>query len=503
MILKKRSNSLVFIVTVFICLVISSAQAKSLEEYRNIFDTIDNRINNGNGYKESDNLNNKLGWTESRIMMAYAEMYYNTKDNYYLDKLSDHIDHVLTNRDDHCGYKDFKGESKAGWSSEKNNASGVGNRRTVQDGMIIYPMIQFVEIVYDNPTLLSYKNKAGHYLSEVEKVVADHQKNWVEGPDTQKVDLYNEDNKNIVFTIDIKADEGYYRWPLDTPYRESWKHPLLAKPHNRMLSLGCCFIKLHKLTGKAKYLDMATRMGIIFKRDLELVNNNAYQWHYSWGPMIPNLHDSYEKITGHGAIDIRFAQLAYDAGIVFDEKDIKRFTKTFTTLIYQGSLTEVAGKVDGKDVTTDEKELKAVGEWIDFAEFDKNVYTVIKDIFQKNDFENDDSRSSLLGFAKIMKWAIRYEDSQVGISDKAIGNKNSVKSPLFSSVACNEKIAINYSGTEKAQVKLFNLSGRLLSKLDFSKASNKNISLKGFRKGMYIISLKSVAGLKVQKVLYQ
>ena len=59
----------------------------------------------------------------------------------------------------------------------------------------------------------------------------------------------------------------------------------------------------------------------------------------------------------------------------------------------------------------------------------------IKNIYQKNNFENDDNRSSLLGFAKIMKWAIIYEDTQVGISDKAIGNKNSVKSSLFSSVA--------------------------------------------------------------------
>jgi len=225
-------------------IITSSAQEIKPEDYRAIFDTIDYRINEGNGYKDSTNLNNILGWGESRIMMGYAEMYCNTSDTYYLDKLSDHIDHVLANRDDHCGYKDFRGESKAGWSSEQNNNPGVGNRRTVLDGMIIYPMIQFVEFVYNNPDLSHYKDKADHYLSEVEMVFTDHQDNWVEGPDTQVVDISDADNNNIVFTITVKADDGktdlYYRLITPPDYDPSKKYPAIVYvyggPHVQLVS---------------------------------------------------------------------------------------------------------------------------------------------------------------------------------------------------------------------------------------------------------------------------
>ena len=117
--------------------------------------------------------------------------------------------------------------------------------------------------------------------------------------------------------------------------------------------------------------------------------------------------------------------------------------------------------------------------------------------------------------AKLVEYAMKYEskksDNRLLYADldkdeTVIVKENMPKTVNRLQLSCkiiNKKIAINYHGTEKAQVKLFDLSGRLLSKLNFSKAGSKNISLKGFRKGMYIINIKSVAGSKVQKVLYQ
>ncbi len=65
-------------------------------------------------------------------------------------------------------------------------------------------------------------------------------------------------------------------------------------------------------------------------------------------------------------------------------------------------------------------------------------------------------------------------------------------------------LLLNYNCFDKnAQVKLFDLSGRLLFDVDFSKAENKNVSLEGLRKGVYMIRLKSTAGTVVKKVLYK
>ena len=38
---------------------------------------------------------------------------------------------------------------------------------------------------------------------------------------------------------------------------------------------------------------------------------------------------------------------------------------------------------------------------------------------------------------------------------------------------------------------------------NITQSGSKSFSLKGFRKGLYIINFQSVAGLKVQKVLYK
>lgn len=49
-------------------------------------------INNGDGYKTSNNETATLGWGESYIMMSYASAYLATDDTFFLDKLADHAD---------------------------------------------------------------------------------------------------------------------------------------------------------------------------------------------------------------------------------------------------------------------------------------------------------------------------------------------------------------------------------------------------------------------------
>ena len=116
--------------------------------------------------------------------------------------------------------------------------------------------------------------------------------------------------------------------------------------------------------------------------------------------------------------------------------------------------------------------------------------------------------------AKFVEYAKKYESPQEDILlhaelDKdgvTIAKENMAKTVTYLQLSCkviNKNITINYSGTGNAEVKLFDLSGRLLSKLNFSTAGSKKISLKGFNKGMYIVKLTSVLGTKAQKVLYQ
>jgi hypothetical protein len=90
---------------------------------REDFDKTDAACNNGNGYKTG--VADMLAWGESYIMLSYVEMYRATKDTHYLDKLIDHADCVLANRDDNRNFHDYSGRSRAAWS--------VGGQYTVAE----------------------------------------------------------------------------------------------------------------------------------------------------------------------------------------------------------------------------------------------------------------------------------------------------------------------------------------------------------------------------------
>ncbi len=94
--------------------VLSLASAGGAAYTREDFDKADTALNNGNGYKNG--LGGLLAWGESYIMLSYVEMYRATKDTCYLDKLIDHADCVLANRDDNRKFRDYSGRSRAAWS---------------------------------------------------------------------------------------------------------------------------------------------------------------------------------------------------------------------------------------------------------------------------------------------------------------------------------------------------------------------------------------------------
>src|SRR5699024_6062699 len=72
---------------------------------RQAFDQLDAALNDGNGQahetndSDSSGLGGKIAWGEAYALQAYALMYEAYRDEYYLDKMIDHIDQVLANRD--------------------------------------------------------------------------------------------------------------------------------------------------------------------------------------------------------------------------------------------------------------------------------------------------------------------------------------------------------------------------------------------------------------------
>jgi len=100
-------------------------EVKSTAYLCSLFDELNNNVNQGKGYSEYLNTDGfptgaLLAWSESYLVQAYANMYRATGDIKYLDKLHDHIESVLSNRDDKIEKKDYKNELVPCWGTDRN-----------------------------------------------------------------------------------------------------------------------------------------------------------------------------------------------------------------------------------------------------------------------------------------------------------------------------------------------------------------------------------------------
>lgn len=91
---------------------------------KQLFNCIDNSLNNGNGYKDWDNEDGHLAWLENRVMRSYVRMYQLTGDKYYLEKLIDHADAVLLQRDSITSRQTYDGVSHPTWGTDGHNTLG-------------------------------------------------------------------------------------------------------------------------------------------------------------------------------------------------------------------------------------------------------------------------------------------------------------------------------------------------------------------------------------------
>lgn len=98
---------------------------------REVFDRLDRTFNDGDGWKyetndkDSSGRSGKLAWGEAYVLSAYELMYRTYRDTYYLDKLVDHADHVLANRDSARGVTDFAGHSQPAWRADHHYTIGT------------------------------------------------------------------------------------------------------------------------------------------------------------------------------------------------------------------------------------------------------------------------------------------------------------------------------------------------------------------------------------------
>ena len=350
------------------------------------FDALDLALNGGEGYKGYNNETATLAWGESYIMMAYVAMYQATSDTFYLQKLADHADAVLEQRDDVRGVTDYRGVSGACWRNLHYQSDNSPYCYVVHSGMIIYPMLQFVLLVDADPALGSVTSfdgqtlaeKADEYRLRAMETVAAHEWQWRNGP---------------------QADEGYYLFPADAP---PGVPAGLNLPSNQQNALARALVALYQATGNADYADHAERMARLFLRGTG-IQGDSYVWDY-WNLLGDTGFDGPGEDISHAAINVDFAAVAARAGMLFDTTDMGRFVATFTDNVVAGE-GEVHDRVDGGG-DSGIYEIQS-GRWLGLSTWDdgREIYFTTQGVFEELfDWSSAGGGSGLSGVANLALW---------------------------------------------------------------------------------------------------
>ena len=256
-------------------------------------------------------------------------------------------------------------------------------------GIIYDPMLRFAEIVKANPKLKELAPAADRFIKAADESYADASARlWRNGSN---------------------ANEGYY---LTCEKGETFPADNVGAPFNFQAKHVCAELALYRLTGKKEYLERSIKMCNLLKNRLKYIpETDLYVWHYWFEPMIttgwtPEDHLSanvnyfkpaaHIEDISHGTLDIAMIVRANRAGIVFDDKDVKRFANTLLVNVLTPDWKSVRRTVDGASEYA--PYFNTLQGWLELSGANPEVYKAIRQAYISKGEES-------LGFmAALLKW---------------------------------------------------------------------------------------------------
>ncbi len=358
------------------------AVKKSAPIYRHIvgtyqtgFDRLERLLNCGNGFSMYNNLDGKLAWSESNILMAYLSMYRATGNVNYLRKLIQHADNVLNQRDEIKGRVDYRGISGPTWVATKYSKNREPYVWVVHTGMITYPMADFAQLVLHESKLwrelsddgTNFLDIANEYVVKIRRAISAHESQW--------------DDSEGTYRAQSDAPIDTYTGRVISVSNQTIRLPGEVFPFNMYAAMGRTLIMMYKATGDADYRYKVSRMAEHFRNHLQLMDlvmkhgglspDQSYVWKYS------SCEDHLEDI-GHASIEVDFAFLSYKEGIVFQKTDMERFALTFTDNIYKAPM-KFNDRVDGMGTNNQKREY--IGGWMALSTINRDIYHAIADVY--------------------------------------------------------------------------------------------------------------------------
>ena len=256
-------------------------------------------------------------------------------------------------------------------------------------GIIYDPMLRFAEIVKGSDKLNDLRPAADRFIQAAEESYKDAAARlWRKGPG---------------------KDEGFY---LTCERGESFPADNVGAPFNFQARHVCSELALYRLTGKKEYLERSTKMCNHLKNRLRYVpEKDLYEWNYWFEPMTTvgwkpedNLSSNVMVFKGaaniedtsHGVLDIGMIVEANRAGVVFDDKDVKRFANTLLVNVLTPDRKGVRRGVNGG--VEHPPYFNALHGWLELSGANPEVYKAIRQAYVNKGEES-------LGFcAALLKW---------------------------------------------------------------------------------------------------
>lgn len=310
-----------------------------------LFDELDDRVNKGKGYSEYLNTGGfptgaLLAWSESYLMQSYVTMYRATGDVKYLNKLHNHIESVLANRDDKTGQRDYKNELVPNWGTDRYTQKGEWLHFAAHTGMITFPIIEFVHMIRELGIEKDFV-MSDIILQQVKQSIEYHNKEW----------------KN-----------NYYVYPEDFYDKENMPLPL-----SQQAAIARSLLFLYELTGEEKYLNKVSLIAELIKDSLQDNGSGGY----IVGTFSGKITNKNKVVDiSHATTVIHFAYLAYCNDIIFNKQDMERFTKTIQDLA-EANNNHFPKYLDGTG--NFDYEVTA-GQYAFLAEFNEDIYDSITDL---------------------------------------------------------------------------------------------------------------------------
>jgi hypothetical protein len=338
----------------------------------------------------------RLAWQASYWLRAYVSMAQTFGDTKYLDRTVRLIDFLLTNRDDArfargeldlqkepyytapTFYLNNRDQAAPGWRHWDDYYKGW-RVFLVDDAMITSAIMRFVDLVFEEDSFATYREKANEYIKKVAVTVRAH------------------DDSFIFNRFENIPGSYYYPNPDGSGLYSG------AVEFNMNATMGVTLLLLDKVhSGFDAYRQKAGAILDYFKLHARVTGNGAYDWDYH--PQSPSVGTtiSGKEDFNHAHLDLGFFNLAHKRGLALSKTEMQRFANTLRKNIYLGN-GELSWSVDGKERNVNKNYWPVAFDWLDLAAFDAQVLAIAREVYEKH-YPKPAWARSFLGWAEILRW---------------------------------------------------------------------------------------------------